>query len=720
MTPEDQPFTGLERGFRLRDWRILPNLNRATRDGETVQVEPRVMETLVYLAQHSGEVVTRRELMDALWGESVVVEAALTRAISELRNLLGDDSREPAYIETIRKSGYRLIVAVESIERAPQGASPAGPPADALSGAAGPSPSDGRPADSSRRRAPLALGIAALAIATIVLGIRLLDREPVPDGEPLRIVPLTPFTGSEISPALSPDGTRVAFLWPGEDKSGDPDLYVKQRGAETPLRLTETAGAEGNPVWSPDGRQIAFARALSDGRSEIFTIPAIGGEPRRVARIQSWPLGLDWSPDGQWMTYAIVTGLAGPDRIHRHSFATGESRPLTDPEPETVGDTLPRISPDGTRIAFARGDRLAFQDVFLVSSEGGEAERLTRGHRRVTGLAWAADGASLLVSSIPRGEPALWRVLIEDGTTSRVAIGASRPREVSTARGADALVYAEMRSETNIWVIEPGEGAEPSPRITSTRWDGSPALSPDGERIAFVSDRSGSKQVWTCRRDGSGPLRITSLESSGIRRPIWSPDGERIAITATADGDAIIHVFSGDGGLPRTLTAGDHRDVVSGWSRDGETLYFDSDRSGEWQVWKMPAEGGEALQVTREGGLSGRESPDGQWIYYVKLGSPGIWRMPVGGSDEEVVARYHSIGDCGNWTALNDGVAFATWGRTGPQVARYDFATGKTRTIAPTPGIIMSSLDATPAGDIFLYARTEVTSVDLMLVEPFR
>src|SRR5262245_65393995 len=98
--------------LQVGDWRVQPRLNALSRSGRTLRVEPKVMEVLVYLARRPGEVVSRETLIRDLWGDTFVTDAALTRCIAELRKVFDDDAREPRYIETIAKSGYRLIAPV--------------------------------------------------------------------------------------------------------------------------------------------------------------------------------------------------------------------------------------------------------------------------------------------------------------------------------------------------------------------------------------------------------------------------------------------------------------------------------------------------------------------------------------------------------------------------------------------------------------------------------
>jgi DNA-binding winged helix-turn-helix (wHTH) protein len=105
--------------FRLGDWVVRPSLNRIERESEAVHLEPKVMDLLVYLAAHAGKVVPKAQLIDHVWRTEFIAESALTRAIGELRRALGERAREPHYLETITKRGYRVIATVEYLEEPP-------------------------------------------------------------------------------------------------------------------------------------------------------------------------------------------------------------------------------------------------------------------------------------------------------------------------------------------------------------------------------------------------------------------------------------------------------------------------------------------------------------------------------------------------------------------------------------------------------------------------
>ncbi len=686
--------------------------------GRKVELQDQPFHVLALLLGRPKEVVTREELRQALWPADTFVEfdESLNKAVQKLRQALGDSADNPRFIETLPRKGYRFIAPVE----APMVPSPA-PPA--------------------HRGRPSWLLVAVAFIAVIAGGAAWFwSRTGKPPDAELVPVPLTAYPGTEDDPSFSPDGTQVAFTWHQEATPwSNGDIYIKQIGVERPFRLTDNPANEYSPAWSPDGQTIAFLRDVSPGRVALVLIPHRQGPERLLTEFGEFSASkelpgpfLAWTPDSKWLVSTGLDGSHPEPSLFLVSVDTGEKRRLTTP-PVTDGfrDTCPAVSPDGRTLAFIRVaiDR---DDLYLLRlAEGympqGEPERIAVGNPFIVGPAWTPDGSEIILASGNWPNVGLWRKpVLKSAEPRRLAFASDHAREPTVSRQGNRLAYMVESYDQNIWRVElQGPGRKPGipvKIISSTQFEVHPAYSADGKRIAFVSLRSGAGEIWVCESDGSNPVKLTS---SGGEGPRWSPDGQSIAFWGHQPGNnEDVHVVDLKGGAPRRLTTHPAADKWPYWSRDGQWLYFCSMRTGEpGQIWKIPASGGEEVQITRNGGDFPQESADGKFVYYEK-GWPSqcsVWKIPVEGGEEKKVLD--SVHPYGKWAVGREGIYSFTpadeQGRT--ELRLYEFATGKTRMILRIESAAIGYYIAvSPDGRTILYTQIDEVGSDLMLVENFR
>ena len=589
-----------------------------------------------------------------------------------------------------------------------------------------------------RRRLSWALSVAAALIVATV-GVWLVRSKKQVPVVPLVAVPLTSYPGSESGPSFSPDGTQLAFAWDGE-KQDNGDIYVKQIGLEPPYRLTHDPAKDYSPAWSPDGRLIAFLRDLSPGKTAIMLIPQRGGSERILAEVNglldSGFGGLSWTPDSKWLV--APTSTTGQRRwaLHLFSTETGEQRPLTNPPIEELGDTAPAVSPDGRTLVFSRVSPDYYNVTLWLLHLGedyqpiGKEEKIQTGNVTNVDAAWLPDGSEFVFSSRIGTAFGLSRIAVSKGAIpKRISLDASDVSTPAISRLGNRLAFATGKYDPNIWRIDlKGPGQKPglpSRFIASTRQDLSPAYSPDGRKIAFTSQRSGTDEIWICDSDGSKAAQLTSFGGSAIDFPNWSPDSQNIAFTVWQKGvKADLYAISAKGGAPRRLTTHPARDILPYWSHDGRWIYFSSTRSGREEIWKMPSSGGEALQITRNSGETPKESADGKFLYYMK-GWPGpvsVWRASVDGDQEvKILDSVHSVG---LWAVGKDGIYYFRTpdpDKVGQSdICFYEFATGQTRKVLTIERDVNNYIAVSPDGRTILYTQTDESDSVLMLVENFR
>ena len=189
---------------------------------------------------------------------------------------------------------------------------------------------------------------AAVALLTATAWLNLRRSDPPSGLAPMEVVRFTSYPGIEKDPALSPDGKQIAFVWDGE-KRDNFDVYVQLISGGPPLGLTSDPRPDVSPAWSPDGTQIAFAR-LSEGESNIYLIPSLGGRERKLTEMYSiWSEGkaLDWSPDGKLLVAAGKTSPQDPYGLFLIALEDGRKRRLTSAPIQVEGSSIRAFPPMG-------------------------------------------------------------------------------------------------------------------------------------------------------------------------------------------------------------------------------------------------------------------------------------------------------------------------------------------------------------------------------------
>jgi DNA-binding winged helix-turn-helix (wHTH) protein len=270
-------------------------------------------------------------------------------------------------------------------------------------------------------------------------------------------------------------------------------------------------------------------------------------------------------------------------------------------------------------------------------------------------------------SEIVRPAPRRWPILLTAAValTAGGVVGIVRnvgqrnakavlPKVLETASKAEQL---ELRKSAAQSTWRPQKHAELRTAefrtiISGDAGNAAPQFSPDGKRIAFMSNRSGPWQIWVSNKDGSDPVQVSVTDSAGT--PRWSPDGQSIAFDAPLNSTTAVFVAS----IKRPESAHALAEGrVPSFSRDGTFVYFASDRTGEWQVWKVPVAGGPEIQVTKRGGFAALESPDGT-VYYSKSedANPEIWKVPINGGVEAAVSPFVRPRTWSSWTVTKNAI----------------------------------------------------------------
>jgi serine/threonine protein kinase len=440
---------------------------------------------------------------------------------------------------------------------------------------------------------------------------------------------LTFEPGPEMDPSLSPDGGSFVYSGFG---SGNGDIYLRRVSGGRVLNLTEGSPEDDvQPAFSPDGDRIAF-RSERDGGG-LFVMGAMGEDVRQLTDFGYFPA---WSPTGEEIVFTTGWMRTGwtqcrNQRLWIVTVASGAVREVVD-----HSALQPDWSPNGHRIAFwgASSGEGGHYDIFTVPATGGEPVPVTRDAEYDDEPVWSADGRHLYFCSRRGGTENIWRIPIDEvtgevlGEAIPVTSGTAAAGGLSVSQDGGRLVYSAQKLTLQVqrvgfdpvaervvgkpvnvtpegldsiyptlspdgkWVAFAGRFAGPrSWSIGAIRLDGSdvrqltesgtvetyPSWSPDGEHIAYWSRRSGSREIWAVRRDGTGRRQLTDTPDTTVQPPVWSWDGTRLA---TAINYGSTYVFDADSSwgeqapeeLPRLEADGSVFFLPWSWSPDNSLL----------------------------------------------------------------------------------------------------------------------------------------------------
>jgi len=470
------------------------------------------------------------------------------------------------------------------------------------------------------------LTAAVAALALLAAGWFYREKAQGNKSGPVTFLRLTDFAGLEESPAFSPDGRSVVFV---SDSSGSRQIYIRLLAGGPPLQITHDAGAHLEPRWSQDSASVIYYTPPPEGDAQgtLWEVSALGGPPRRLESSLS---GADVSRDGKRLTFFRLGNrqmqLVACDR-------DGSNARVVTQAPVSFSYRKPRWSPDDRSIAFLHSRENWADDVYVVRADGGDAKQISDDNTLMSGLAWLSDG-SILYSSA-RGSTVLylptmhlWRISASGGPTQQVTFGEAGDESPDVDRDG-RIVVSRRHMQFDIWKFptggDPAENVRRAVRIThQTGQVQTPTLSPDDQKMAYLSDNGGHGNLWVMNLR-TGETRQITFEKSPSKimgAPIWSPDGSYITFATNQPelmGRGVGYwLVRPDGSGLRSLVP---EGAWVAWSGDSKWIYY-ADSSpvrptGSFRLLKTPVDGGPPVVVRSDNARGPALAPDGSALYYV-------------------------------------------------------------------------------------------------------
>ena len=476
--------------FRIGPWFVEPSVNTVSRNGKTIRLEPKVLEVVVYLAQHPGETVAKEELIRAIWRDTFVSDDVLTRCISELRKALDDDPKAPRVIETIPRKGYRLL---QRVERIP----PLGPP----------------PERKWKWKWWVA-GSASIIVAGVLAAVVLWHVKPGSQSRPMLPADIkqTQLTANSNenpvgSAAISPDGRYLAYA----DLTG---IHIKVIETGDVQNIAQPGSLKDIPVdwdvgpWLSDSSQFLVVANFPSPRGRYFApstwkASLLGGVPRLLREdATAWSI----SPDGDTIAFTTT-----PERMH--------------------GATSNRIG----------GDR----EIWLMDQDGEHPRQLHRGSEgeEFARVLWSSDGQRIAYLR-GRETPETWQSSIEGlnlkGSPAVAIMPATDSDELQDFGWLPGGRIIYLKND-NFWEAQTGATGGKSRPLTN--WAGfgvaNMSVTADGKRLAFL--RSSVREIVyvadydPSRTRISEPRQFSQAEAQEIPTG-WTSDSKEVLFTSDRNG----------------------------------------------------------------------------------------------------------------------------------------------------------------------------------------
>ena len=483
------------------------------------------------------------------------------------------------------------------------------------------------------RRGALGAVLLVGAVTAAVIGRRQMT-EATPAVNSVEMRRLTDDVGLEEVPALAPDGNRIAFA--GFD-AGRRQIFVQLVAGGTPVAVTTGDADHDAPRWSPDASSlIYYTRGTEAGeQGTVWQIPALGGPARRITTALAPG---DFGSGGE-----IAFFRSTDDGIELAAVAHDDLKVRTVAQlPRGVYGNL-RWSQDARWLAFtATGTGVDFSSrLTVVPARGGEPAVIAQGYYLEGGIDWLPDGTGFVVSSA-RGSlmsypPTynLWRIS-RDGTESRQLTFGEVSFEHPDVGVDGSVVASRVRIQSDVWRFptngDPRANAEAGQRVTfQTGLLQTLTIAPDDAEIAFLSDSGGRANVWAARvADGSmRPLTRETGAGVVVAVPVWSPRGDWIAFLSsrgTRSAEVTQWLVRPDGSDLRNLG------IVGAWacwSPDGSMLYYSTEVDGNYELRKVPVDGGTPILVRTDNAVGC--SRHRETLYYARVlaNGFGLWDFEI-------------------------------------------------------------------------------------------
>jgi DNA-binding winged helix-turn-helix (wHTH) protein/Tol biopolymer transport system component len=604
----------MRKQYKVDEFRVNPESNQIVSGQNIYSLEPQTMAVLVVLLERRGEVILRDELIELAWKGAVVGDSSVNRTIAQLRKVFNDSAKQPIYIETIPKKGYRFKLEVNqcSVKTQDRGL--------------------------IKPKVYLLLGILLTIGATIWYQSDHSNQQ----SDAKKILPVSQLTseiGREKHPSFSTDKKYMVYITLDENREKTSVSLKSLKSGHTWRIHGDVEQKFLSPIFTLDSDTVTFISVKRNDCSiqSIAINNLIEGKlkTKSIAPCHSNypPSMIRWKSNSNLL---IAEKLAkhSPYQINELNLTTKTKRQLSFPKSNSWGDRVFDYNTTQKTLAFVRWSP-SVQAVYLIDTTTGYRYEVPIKKAAIKGVSLNPSGNKLLLS---------WshQLGIYDlrSKALNIILNQRNISEAMFAASDRSIAVAAHKMRSHIWE-KALDSKQPPQKITQSDAIDSSAIYLDGiNRIAFISDRSGRNQIWTINQSGQDLKMVSQFKDSLKLSSIsWSKQNEKlIAWDSNRNQIWQVNIESSDSEL---LFSSESKIVLPQYSSQGQFITFGSLKSGDWEIWGINYKGEQLHRMTFSGGYFGKFIEERQTLFFTRYNDKGVWKrqMLLGESQQILMAQ---------------------------------------------------------------------------------
>jgi DNA-binding winged helix-turn-helix (wHTH) protein len=645
--------------FMIGKYKVSTKTRTIQIEDELIQLQPKVMDLLSYLAKNANKVISRDELIEHVWKGLVVSDDAIHRTVSILRSVLKDNPKAPAYLETIPKTGYRIIAKVSYESSTTQKVT---------------------------TKSNIKLTIIAVVFSICVIGLLIFliyTKQPQSISIP-KFRYLTNHNGLEYAPQFSPVENEI--LYSQYLKGWEGAFTINSKIGSTPAKLNIDANNI-DSIWSPSGQAIYSHLATSDNCKIMKHF--LSGLPSQaigdcITKSRGMFFYMDVSKDEK---YLIVSERDSntPRKLYQIDIDSGDRKPFFYSN-EGIGDYSPKYSPNNQWLAFTRGYNSNSRELMLVPAIGGSPKQLTFDDAAIQDIVWTSANNIVFISTRKSGASGLWHIKTDGSEPTWLNMTIDGIDRFDISKEDQYLAYQNWYQPFNIYKIQLDDlfnGVEKSILITDSKKENTfPSLSPDGKYLAYVSNQTGEFDLWISDYNGEN-ARLLVENILKYSAPEWSPDSKKISFTLLSEGQGDVCITNLKGQYYCISNSKDD-ELFSTWSNDGSSVYYTTMIAGEPPEYKSYKYNLSSREITRPiitNAINIKESEQPNIIYYNEAVSSNIYKLNIQSQQKELLIDDFYDVYYKSWHLAKSGIYYHSKNK---EIKHYDFTKKVSTLLIPT------------------------------------